>query len=277
MIYYLTSHSLWLSGIIIIGLGTALSMCGPSLVRRYVALEKLTAHNEIAGFKFAAVGVLYAVLLAFAIIIVWEKFNAAETDVVREAGAAVTIYRLSDGLGGKPGAELRAGLSNYLRTAIAEDWPAMERNEVGGSRAARRALNDIYAKLLSSGGGERPGDPVLSEILYQLDQMTQARRARLVAAEGAVPDILWFILFGGALITIVFTFFFGTQNLRAQTLMTGLLALLIFSELLIIITIDRPFTGSVKVRPEALAAVLEDFGAEPGSGGTTPAVQAPQH
>jgi hypothetical protein len=41
-------------------------------------------------------------------------------------------------------------------------------------------------------------------------------------------------------VTIAFTFFFGTRNLRAQTMMTGLLALLIFSELLIIVAIDRP-------------------------------------
>ena len=51
-------------------LATALAMLGPSLVRRYVTLEKLTTNNEVAGFKFAVVGVLYAVLVAFAIIVV---------------------------------------------------------------------------------------------------------------------------------------------------------------------------------------------------------------
>lgn len=99
MIFFLTSHSLWISGIILIGLGTLLSMLGPALVRRYVALDRLTANNEIAGFKYAVLGVLYAVLLAFAIIVVWQKFSDAETSVVQEAGAATTIYRLSQGIG----------------------------------------------------------------------------------------------------------------------------------------------------------------------------------
>ena len=40
--------------------------------------------------------------------------------------------------------------------------------------------------------------------------------------------------------------------------MTALLAILILSELLIIIGIDRPFSGAVKIGPNALAAVLED-------------------
>jgi hypothetical protein len=33
------------------------------------------------GVKFATVGVLYAVLLAFAVVVVWEKFNQAESEV----------------------------------------------------------------------------------------------------------------------------------------------------------------------------------------------------
>jgi hypothetical protein len=45
--------------------------------------------------------------------------------------------------------------------------------------------------------------------------------------------------------------------------MTGVLAL-IFSELLTIIAIDRPFTGSVKVESTPLAIVLADFQADSG-------------
>jgi hypothetical protein len=117
MIYFLTRQPLWLSGMLLVGLTTALAMIGPRLVRRYVTLEKLTTNNEVAGFKFATVGVLYAVLLAFAIIVVWEKFNDAENHVAQEAGAAATIYRLSQGIGEQPGAALRAALTTYLKTS----------------------------------------------------------------------------------------------------------------------------------------------------------------
>jgi hypothetical protein len=59
-------------------------------------------------------------------------------------------------------------------------------------------------------------------------------------------------------ITIGYTFFFGAESLRAQALMTALLAMLIFSELLVVVGIDRPFSGTVKVGPNALVAVLAD-------------------
>ena len=81
MISFLTGLPLWLSGLLLVGLPTVLAMFGPILVRRYVTLEKLEKNNEVAGFKFAVVGVLYAVLLGFAIIVVWERFSDAETNV----------------------------------------------------------------------------------------------------------------------------------------------------------------------------------------------------
>lgn len=265
MIFFLTTAPIWVSGLILIGSGTVLSMLGPVVVRRFVTLDRLTANNEIAGFKYGTLGVLYAVLLAFSIIVVWQKFSDAEADVVQEAGAATTIYRLSQGMGEKPGADIRNVTTNYLKVAIADDWPAMERVEPGASRTARQALDAIYATLLTSDGTERAGSPVVSELLHQLDLMTQARRARLIAAEGTVPGVIWFVLFGGAVVTIVFTFFFGTRNLHAQVMMTGLLAMVIFAELLTVVVIDRPFTGSVKVPPTPLADVLADFQADSGS------------
>ncbi len=259
MISFLTSLPVWLSGLLLVGLTTVLAMIGPKLVRRYVTLEELSANNEVAGFKFAVVGVLYAVLLAFAIIVVWEKFNDAESTVAREAGAVATIYRLSYGIGDQPGSTLRTALNKYLKTTVSEDWPAMGRG--GESDSARQSLDAVYAALLPF---VQQQSALMTEVLHQLDIVTQERRARIVAAEGTVPGILWPVLFWGAALTIGFTYFFGTQNLRAQTLMTGLLSILIFSGLLIIIVIDKPFAGVVKVQPDALAKVLAEFGGTEG-------------
>jgi len=85
--YFLTTRPMWVLSLLVLLL-TALAMAGPFFVRRQVALERLTVNNEVAGFKFATIGVLYAVLLAFVVVVVWERFNDAEHAVAREAGAA---------------------------------------------------------------------------------------------------------------------------------------------------------------------------------------------
>jgi hypothetical protein len=260
MVSFLQSQPLWLSGLLLVGLPTGLAMLGPILVRRYVTLDRLTANNEVAGFKFAVVGVLYAVLLAFAIIVVWEKFTDADNIVAREAGAATNVYRLSYGVAEAPATSLRARLSDYLAATISDDWPAME--HANESSSARRALDAVYGSVLVSLSAQSHS-ALVAEILHQLDEITQARRARLAGADGTVPGVIWPVLFGGAAVTVGFTFFFGSQNLRAQSLMTGLLSVVIFSGLWIVLVIDRPFSGAVTVTPDAIAKVLAEFGTTP--------------
>src|SRR6185312_754292 len=124
---FLTNLPLWVADILLVALPTLLAMAGPILVRRRVRLERLSNNNEVAGFKFATVGVLYAVLLAFAVSVVWEKFSDAEDHVAFEAAAAATLHRLADGIDGEPGPTLKKRLTAYLESAIGQDWPAMEK------------------------------------------------------------------------------------------------------------------------------------------------------
>jgi hypothetical protein len=262
MALYLAALPLWISGLLLVGLTTILSMLGPVLVRRYIPLERLSTNNEVAGFKFAVVGVIYAVLIAFAVIVVWERFSDAESAVTQEAGATAALYRLADGVGAADGGEaIHSRLTAYLRATIDDDWPAMGRDEA--SPAGTRTLNALYAAVLSLTTHDNRETAILSEFFYQLDLVTQSRRKRILLASGIVPDVVWAVLLAGAVVTISFTFFFGTENLRAQSLMAGLLSLIIFMGLHVIIVIDYPFTGSVHVTPEALELVLKEFAAKP--------------
>jgi uncharacterized protein (DUF983 family) len=202
------------------------------------------------------VGVFYAVLLAFAVILVWQRMNDAKSVVLREAGAAQTMYRLAAGLGGGEGVALQHEITAYLRTAMASGWPAMQRGNE--SPDVTQAVNRLYATILAV----HPADPgrgaLFAEILHQLDRLSQARQARLALAGSGVPAILWIALFVGAVVTIGFTFFFGTVSLPTQVLMTVLLALLIASQLWVIVAIDRPYAGPIGIRPQALAAVMHE-------------------
>jgi len=259
--HFLSSLSLWLLIALIVVVPTALAMIAQVLIRRWVGIETLVKNNEIAGFKFATVGVIYAVLLAFSVIVVWEKFNDAQTSVAEEAGATAALFRYADG--NEPEAvALRAALVNYLKAAIDEEWPAMGlESEAHG---VTQALNRLYsaAMALNQSGTRDTAD--MSEVFRQIDNVTAARRIRLHLATGLVPDVIWIALFAGALLTIGFTLFFGSENLLAQVSMTGVLSLLVTLGLVVIISLDHPFTGPVYIHADALSGVLEEFGKPPG-------------
>ena len=257
MVFWLTTRPGWVL-VLFLFIFTALAMMGPYLVRLRVRLARLRGNNEVAGFKFAVIGVLYAVLLAFVVIIAWERFHDAENALAREAGATATINRLAGGLDETSAATLRTDLSAYLNSVLRDDWPAMVRGH--SSAVTARVLSDLYDRVIRY----HPADPhdsnVQAELLGELDQVTRARRERLVMAEGSVPAVIWFVLFLGAALTISFTFFFGTENLIAQSLMTGILAAIILSAVLVVIALDRPYTGAIVVSKEPIRTVLEDMG-----------------
>jgi Protein of unknown function (DUF4239) len=178
----------WAAAILLVIAPTIAAMCGPVLIRRRVGLDRLTSNNEIAGFKFATVGVIYAVLMGFAVIIVWEKFSEAEIAVIKEAGASETIYRLT--AGPEPEAvATRAALDNYLRLAIDRDWPSMEKAKA--SRETTQALNVLYANAIHLMDNNPRPPEIFGEILKQLDTITQARRTRIHLSTGIVPELLW--------------------------------------------------------------------------------------
>jgi hypothetical protein len=252
----LSGLPLWVAVILLVVLPTIAAMGGQALMRRQIGLERLASNNDIAGFKFATVGVIYAVLLAFAVVVVWGKFSDAETAVLQEAGASATLYRLA--AGPEPEAvATRAALSNYLRLAIDREWPLMAAE--GESRGATQALGAVYAAALRQMENGSKHSAIFVEMFKQLDAITQARRTRLHLATGIVPGIVWMVLYCGAVLTVGFTFFFGTENLLAQVMMTGVLSVIVFMGLLVIVSIDYPFSGPIHVGSEPLTTVIEDF------------------
>ena len=109
----------------------------------------------------------------------------------------------------------------------------------------------MYAAVLAIPAATPREAAVLAELFSQLNSVSEGRRERLILADGIVPNVIWLVLFAGAVVTLSFTLFFGSRNLGAQVLMTGLLAALIFMALFVAVEIDHPFTGPVSVSPQA--------------------------
>ena len=81
-----------------------------------------------------------------------------------------------------------------------------------------------------------------------MTQVTQARAA--VAGDRHRSGCIVVGIGCRRVLTLSFTLFFGAHSIGAQTLMTGMLAAIIFLALFVAIQIDHPFTGSVSVGPK---------------------------
>src|SRR5437764_431334 len=78
-----------------IGGCSLLSVLGLLLVRRRVSLKFLETHHEVAGYFVATYGTLYAVLLAFAVFVVWVDFKDAQSNLELESNQIADLYRMA--------------------------------------------------------------------------------------------------------------------------------------------------------------------------------------
>ncbi|HEU5432122.1 MAG TPA: hypothetical protein VFU81_10690, partial [Thermomicrobiales bacterium] len=72
----------------------------------------------------------------------------------------------------------------------------------------------------------------------------------------AVPPVLWLVLILGAALVIGYTYLYGVERLRAQLVMTIALTAIIALVLFVILVLDYPFTGDVRVEPDELTRAL---------------------
>jgi len=240
------------------------AMAGSFLVRRIAGAEVLARHNDVAGFIYAVVGVLYAVLLGFTAIIVWEQFQRAQEVAELEANEVADLYRDSRVFPAEVRDRLAAQLREYARLVVEEEWPAMvEGRPSPETWAAYEALWRTYHEFRPADEHERLW---YEESVGRLNQLGDQRRDRLLSGGAEVPAIMWAVLLGAGAVTIAFSFLFGSPNPRGQALMTGALALTIGVVLLSIVALDHPFRGMARVGPEALEQVQMIFDqAGPGS------------
>ena len=71
------------------------AVVGLGAVQRAVPASRRREHNDVAGFIYAVVGVVYAVLLALMVIAVWEEHEAAKATVGSEANELAEVFWLA--------------------------------------------------------------------------------------------------------------------------------------------------------------------------------------
>jgi hypothetical protein len=236
-----------------------ISVAGLMLVRRYASKFTLKEHNDITGFIIAVVGVIYAVTLAFLVIVVWEDFSHAEDTVQHEVDALTDIYH---GVQVFPPAErdrIRAAIKTYNHVIVSEEWPAMQHGGVSADAdKVKTQISDDITNLVPV--GVRAGDEH-RELLQLNESFLDARRARLHQNDEGVPALMWWSMaFGGAL-TIGFAYLFGGVDRTQHIVLVALLSALIAAMLVLVIEINLPFRGDSAVSDQIWLTQAKSFAA----------------
>src|SRR5262245_36359563 len=193
---------------------------------------------------------MYAVLLGFTAIIVWERYDQAQTAVENEANELGDLFRDAQVFPDGFRREVETKLRSYIRLVIEKEWPAMAENKPSLETVnAFNELRQTYRQFIPQTEQERIW---FTQSVTSLNQLNDHRRLRLLGNRSTgIPNVMWVVLLGAGAVTISFSFLFGTRNTAAQLLMTAGLALTTSLVLLSVVALERPFAGIARVAPDA--------------------------
>lgn len=257
----------WFSTIAVTLVFVALAVGGHVLVRRSFPQVDFIEHNEVAGFIVAVVGVLYAVLLAFMTVVVWEHFSQAEERAAEEVNAATDIWRFAAHIDAPDRVRIVTHLRGYADAVAYDEWPKMRHGE--SSAIAQRFIVHVLADAADLHVATMRDANLQNRLLDRVQVMADLRRHRISDNRSGVPAVLWAALVLGACVVFGFIYLFGLPNFRVQLMMTAAAAMLIGISFSVVIALDYPFRGDVSVSPERWVQLHEliahrGLGGEPG-------------
>jgi hypothetical protein len=228
---------------------------GVYVLERLVPARRRETHNDVFGFVYAVVGVAYAVLLGLVVVAVWGTLDEAQSNTYAESDAVLQIAWYGHSLPQPAHGEILRLAEQYTDVVINTEWPELAHQQ---SSPAAWNVADQLQHLVRD---QEPTAPAAvaryQEALEAANQLDDARRERIEQASDGIPSLLWAALILGAIVTIGFAYFFGMKSTLAHAVVMFSLTAIFACLLVVVFELNYPFSGIIKVTPEAFQLTAE--------------------
>lgn len=220
-------------------------------VRRFVPEHHLSADaRDVIKLAMGLVATMAALLLGLLVSSAKDSYDTVRSEVI-QLGAKVAFFDRVLGLYGPEASPLRAKLSASLENAVQEMWP-----EGGSAKARDVRANDAFYTAVHSLSPQDDTQRTLKEQalslaveIAQLRTLMGAQAQASISLPLLVVVVLWLVII-----------FFGF-TLLAPPNATAIVAILVSAVAVagatfLILEMDHPFTGLIRIASEPLANAL---------------------
>jgi hypothetical protein len=245
----------WVSIVVFLGWLPALMLVLQSLLRRVAPNWERGEHNDAAGVMLSAAVVVYSVAIGLCVVTLWEKLDAADHATEAEATNLAAIAEGSRVLDAASEERIRTVVLAYNRDVV-DGWSLRVRGE------PIPAVGSDLDELIDTVGGLTPGTPAqqafVDEATERLGRAHELRAASVrLAHDQQLPDILWVAVIGGSVVVLALCLTCGVRDgVLRRVLLVGVTAT-VGINLFLVIELNYPFHGSVRVRPDSYSTVVD--------------------
>ncbi|MBV8490662.1 MAG: DUF4239 domain-containing protein [Candidatus Eremiobacteraeota bacterium] len=251
------SHNNVEVALLVCGALIAIALVGLWIFTRLVNWEERERDTSMIGLSYAFAGAVYAVVLAFVAVGVYETMDGASAVATAEANSLSSLVFDSTGLPAKAGLQLRKDALAYVDIVVKSEWPSQQAYDMDDRNfvAGWKQLQKINLELSTIAPANESQAVDKNELLGTVNDLFAARRSRILAAGSHLPDAVWQMLLAGLVVIAIYLYLFGPHNYRVHVAVTGLTVLSIALVFTLIVALDYPFRGDLSVSDEAFVSV----------------------
>ncbi|MEI7921832.1 MAG: DUF4239 domain-containing protein [Planctomycetota bacterium] len=224
------------------------------VVIRKLPFAELVESGEAFGSYCNIIGVLYAIVLGYVLVNVYESYSTANEKVEAEASLVIDLLRDAEGLPMAQALIFRKATMEYVDSVIDEEWQFMiDNRDFHPTTFEKFATLYHLARLVKCDSDEQR--LFLGEIISRLNELSSVRRERVQVSSSRVPDILWGMLIGVGIVTFVIAFFFPVENPKIRLFLLCCTASVMTFTTMLIYELDRPYSGSLGIKPDSMEKV----------------------
>lgn len=223
---------------------------------RLFPFDQLVESGEGFGSFCNVIGVLYAIVLGYVLVNVYETYSTSNDKVETEASLLIDLMRDAEGLPLIEGLRLRKATIEYADSVIHKEWDHMV--EFGEYHPDTfHKFGQLYRTASRVKCQTDEQRLFLGEIVNRLGDLSATRRERIEVSTERVPNVLWAMMLGVGLVNFILAFFFPVENPKIRTgFLCGTAAVMTFTTLLIFV-MDRPYKGALGIKPHSLVKLRE--------------------
>jgi Protein of unknown function (DUF4239) len=226
------------------------------VVTRLAVNDRARAFKAISPGMLPPLGILFALLVGFIAVDVWNNFDKAKVAVASEASALRAVVLLAETFPEEQKTRIYALVDRHIEEAINKEWPAMARHQATLSSLRAVHLIELLHDTLTLkpiDDSQRMAQP---EMMKAIHTALDARRQRIVVSQSEVGTVKWAGILLQALCTLIAIAMVHSDNRVSCAIAMTLFATGVALSLLLIAAYSRPFTGEISVRPDLLKQVI---------------------
>lgn len=235
-------------------LATGLMFAGlPLLTRKVPLLAPNPANTDFVLRLQSTLFMLIGFALAVTLVQAQANVRRIEALCATEAALINSLDRLLARYGSPQADDARPRLRSYVESIVRDEWPAMKHGRE--SHATRELYTPVVTTIAAINPTSGRQATFYGEILKLLDEVAEAREARIDAAAVSLPTVYWAAI--GLAMAVLLLAACAVEQTRFRTLFLAAQAAVLGAFIAIVFITDQPLKGQTSVGPDSLSGILD--------------------